>query len=212
MNCLIVSGGQPPSKNLLVNHIKQSALIIAVDGAAALFKRFALVPHVLIGDFDSVDDATVQHIEAKGAKIVRLVPEKNETDTQAAIDWAIDAGASQIVLLGATGKRMDHTLGNIAMLLRAYRAGVSCRIIDSKNELFIAGDEYDLYGRTGQTISILPLESDIHVTATNLKYPLENLALCSDASRGISNIIQKSPAHLSISGGLALIVKILGKA
>ena len=137
MNCLIVSGGQPPSKALLFRHFKQSVLIIAVDGAAALFKRYALVPHVLIGDFDSIDEVTVSSLAGEGVKIARLEPEKNETDTQAALDYAIDAGASQIVLLGATGRRMDHALGNIAMLTRAHRAGVICRIVDSQNEIFI---------------------------------------------------------------------------
>jgi len=212
MRCLIIAGGNPPANALLQTQLKHASYVIGVDGAAAFLRRLAVVPDVLIGDFDSADMACVERLERAGARIIRLPQEKNETDTEGAVCHAIDAGADDIVLLGATGKRTDHTLANLSMLIRSERAGVRCRIMDGYNELRAVSGEYDLYGRVGQTVSILPLTADIRVNATNLKYPLENLLLCMDATRGISNIIEKSPAHLSISGGFALVAKIFGKA
>lgn len=212
MNCLIVSGGARPDAALLRRHLKNAAFVIAVDGAAAFFERHSIVPHILIGDFDSADPACVMRLEQAGARVVRLEPEKNETDTEAAIDHALSMGADDIVLLGWAGKRMDHTLANISMLVRAERAGARCRLIDRYNELRAVRGEYELCGRAGQTISILPLTDSIRVSATNLKYPLENLELCADSSRGVSNVLEKSRAHLSVSGGFALVAKIFGKA
>ena len=211
MKCLIVTAGAPPERELLLEHLIEVGLVIGVDGAADTLVQYSIVPDILIGDFDSAQSSSVSEIEAKGARLVRLPVHKNETDTEAALELALSMGAKDIVILGALGLRMDHTLGNLAMLIKAERAGVRCRIIDEVHEMTAARGDYDLNGLPGQTVSILPLAGDITVTATNLLYPLENLLLRCDAARGISNIFVKSPAHLSISGGYALIIKISGK-
>lgn len=208
MKCVIVSGGEPPRKIDLVTHTKDAALVIAVDGAADLFDRWGLTPHCIVGDMDTADSNSVSRLKDLGAAVFKLPKEKNETDTQAAFEYALNAGADDIVMLGATGRRFDHAMGNVAMLVRAARVGAACRIIDDVNEMWAATGEHDIIGRIGQTVSILPLTGDLTVTATNLLYPLENLKLGVDASRGISNVFVKSPAHLCISGGYALIVKI----
>ena len=211
MNCLIVSGGSPPSEQLLKQHITGASLVIAADGAANLFKRLHMLPHVLIGDFDSAEKPSVQALEQMGAAIIRLKREKNETDTQAAVDYAIEAGVSCITLLGATGMRTDHLLANLSMLVRAERAGVHCRIIDKYNEIFAATGTIELNGHIGQTISIIPLTGDVSVSATNLKYPLDHLELCIGSSRGISNEFLKNTARITVNGGYALIAKIFNQ-
>ncbi len=210
MKCVIVSGGDAPRKSDLNKYLKDAPLLIAVDGAADLFNRWGVIPHYVIGDMDTAASGSLSRLVDGGANAITLQREKNETDTEAAIKFALEAGADDIVMLGATGGRFDHTMGNVAMLVRAARAGARCRIIDKKNEMWAATGEHDVCGCTGQTVSIIPLTGDLTVTATNLEYPLQELKLGVDASRGISNVIMKSPAHLSISGGFALIVKIRG--
>ncbi len=208
MKCVIVSGGDAPGKNDFKKQLKDTALLIAVDGAADLLDRWGVVPHYIIGDMDTAADSSLDRLYESGAAAVKLPREKNETDTQAAVDFALKSGADDIVMLGATGGRFDHAMGNVAMLVRAVRAGARCRILDKTNEMWVAAGEHDVCGHPGQTVSIIPLTGDLIVTATNLEYPLKNLKLGVDASRGISNVILRSPAHLSISGGYALIVKI----
>jgi thiamine pyrophosphokinase len=212
MKCVIVSGGVSPSKADLLKQINDSDIIIAVDGAADLFDRYKLSPHYIIGDIDTADPKSVLKLEMGGSSIIRLQTAKNETDTEAAVNHALKLEASDIVILGATGRRMDHALANLAMLVRAQRAGVRCRIIDKYNEMWVVTGEHRFSGRIGQTVSIHPLTGDLVVNARNLKYPLDNLALRTDSSRGISNVIEKNPVQLSISGGFALIVKIRVKA
>lgn len=212
MKCLIVSGGVSPRKADLLKYIKDADMTIAVDGAADVFDKYALSPHTIIGDIDTANPASVSRLESGGSSIIKLQKAKNETDTEAAMNHALQAGADDIVVLGATGRRMDHTLANIALLVRARRAGVRCRMIDNYNEMWAATGEHSFTGRVGQTVSIHPLTADLIVNAKNLEYPLDNLALRTDSSRGISNIIKKNPVHLSILGGDALIVKIRVKA
>jgi len=212
MKYLIVSGGVSPSKADLFKHIKAADIVIAVDGAADIFDKYALSPDYIVGDIDTADPKSVSRLETGGSSVIKLPRAKNQTDTEAAMNHALEFGAQDIVILGATGRRMDHTLANIAMLVRAARADVCCRIIDKYNEMWAAAGEHRFSGRIGQTVSIHPLTGDLIVNAKNLEYPLDDLALRMDSSRGISNIIKKNPVHLSISGGFALIIKIRGKA
>lgn len=207
MKCVILSGGTPPGPEFLKCHIKTTGLFIGVDGAADFLVQIGITPDVLIGDFDTADPKSVTALERHGVKILRLEPEKNETDTEAAIECAANAGADDIVILGALGGRVDHTLSNIMMLVRADLKGAACRIIDEQCEMFVSDKTFTLSGRTGQVISILPLTGEVCVNAKGLKYPLQNLVLKWGSSRGISNVMQSSSASISISGGYALIVK-----
>ena len=208
MKCLIITAGAQPSAELIAAHRKDADMVIGVDGAADTLIRYVLWPHMLVGDFDSADRADVERIEAAGAKLVRLSPKKNETDTEIAVNLALEAGADDIVILGALGLRLDHTLGNLAMLIKAHRHGVRCRIIDELHEITAAHGECELHGRVGQTVSLLPMAGDATVTATGLVYPLDGLVLRSDAARGISNIIAETPVRLFVSGGYVLVIKI----
>jgi len=212
MKWLVVTGGQTPDRVLLRDQVRRAQCVIAADGAAEQLLNEGITPNVLIGDFDTASPQSVSTLSDRGTQIVRLPVHKNMTDTEAAVDFALDAGADEITILGALGTRVDHTLSNINMLLRAYRRGVSCRILDEINELTVTADEYELHGYPGQTVSILPLTGDLMVTARGLEYPLEKLLLPFSSSRGVSNRMQGTSAHLSISGGIALIVKLLKNA
>ena len=212
MKWLVVTGGAEPGYALLYAHAKAAQRIIAADGAAELLLLHGITPDVLIGDFDTASGESISTLAGKGAKIVRLPEHKNMTDTEAAVDYALDEGADDITILGALGTRVDHTLSNIGMLLRAYKRGVACRIFDEINELTVAAGEYDLFGSPGQTVSILPLTDDLTVTAIGMEYPLEQLSLPFGSSRGVSNRMKTDSAHLSISGGIALIAWVLKEA
>ena len=206
MKFVIVTGGTPPSKKLLGSHMKDADTLIGVDGAADVLCGFGALADVLIGDFDTATEQSVRIHREKGGKILRLTAKKNVTDTQAAVDYAIENGASHIVILGALGTRADHTQSNIMLLLRAHAANADARIIDDNNELLVCNASITLSGTPGQTISILPLTGNVRVTATNLYYPLENLPLEFGSSRGISNVMTNNTALITVSGAYALIV------
>lgn len=210
MPFLIVTGGDPPEYELLHSYFKLSSFVIGVDGTADLFCQTKLIPDVLIGDFDTASPAYVSVLEKSGVKIIRLKPEKDETDTEAAVNYAISMGAEEIIILGALGKRIDHTIANIMMLVRADMSGAKCRIIDKSTELIVTNKNMQIDGFPGLTVSIMPLTSEVTVNAVGLKYPLKGLKLGWGSSRGISNIMLGNMAELEIIGGYALITKYTG--
>lgn len=206
MKCLIVSGGDAPSKNLIEQHLKDCDFYIGVDGGADLLSSYNLSADYIIGDFDTAKSINILKQQNGGAEIVRLNPRKNQTDTEAAVDLALTKGADEIVLLGALGSRQDHSLANIALLKYALDKRVSAKIVDENNELFVCKDNITLSAPIGQTISILPLYQNITVSAKGLEYPLKNLKINFGQSRGISNIISKSKVTITIKHGTALII------
>lgn len=212
MKYLILSGGTPPSKSELMPYITEADMVIGVDGAADVLCQYDIVPNVLIGDFDTANVQSVEELKEQGAKVVRLSPRKNETDTEAAVNYAISHNASKITIFGALGSRVDHSLSNITMLVRAHTAGVPARIIDEYNELQVENQHLVLQGTPGQTVSILPLTGNLHVSATNLVYPLNELELNFGSSRGVSNVMADSDATINIKGGYALIIKTTDEA
>lgn len=212
MKYLILSGGTPPSKSELMPYITEADMVIGVDGAADVLCQYDIVPNVLIGDFDTANVQSVEELKKQGVKVVRLSPRKNETDTEAAVNYAISHNASKITMFGALGSRVDHSLSNIMMLVRAHTAGVPARIIDEYNELQVENQHLILQGTPGQTVSILPLTGNLHVSATNLVYPLNELELNFGSSRGVSNVMADSDATINIKGGYALIIKTTDEA
>ena len=207
MKAVILTGGSPPEKPELARHLEGASLLIGVDGAADVLYRYGITPDVLVGDFDTADLTYVNALEKRGASVIRLAVEKNQTDTEAALLHALGCGADDIVMLGAIGTRFDHTLSNVQLLIKADKAGARCRIIDNVNEMFAACGDINVHGTPGQTMSILPLCEEICVNAEGVKYPLDALILKPEISRGISNIMERETVRIHISGGYALIVK-----
>ena len=99
---------------------RKDAAVYAVDGGLAVCHEAGVFPEYLVGDFDTVSEALVAQYETK-CKTLRHQPEKDATDTELAIDAALEAGTEELVLLGATGSRMDHTMANVHMLYHVNR-------------------------------------------------------------------------------------------
>lgn len=206
MKCVIISGGSPPSEKLIKQQLCDADMVIGVDGAADLLTKCEITADIIIGDFDTAKKVNVLEQQNNGAEVIRLRVDKNETDTEAAVNIAIERGAKNITLLGAMGSRVDHSLANISMLKPIQQNGAFGKILDENTEMFVCDTEVTLKANVGQTISILPFSGNIIVTASGLKYPLKELALPFGTSRGVSNIIEKSSVNIRVTGGYALII------
>lgn len=203
MNMLIVANGAPPSAKLFTKRYKQADYVIAADGGLAVFGDAA--PNLIVGDMDSAGKASLEKYRRMGSELLVAPVEKNETDSMLALDEAIRRGAKRITMLGATGMRLDHTLSNLAMLKRAMQKGVALTIEDDEQVITIGRGEFDITGKKGQTVSILPMNASAHVTATGLYYPLENLLLANNKARGVSNVFLGGSAHISTKQPVILI-------
>jgi len=206
MKALIIANGKKPPQSLFLEHVKDAALILAVDGAAAVAREYRIRPDALIGDLDSVSEEDLAYIEEQGVPVIRLKREKDDTDTVAAFDEALRRGADEITILGALGHRFDHSYANVMLLVRALKRGIKAVITDGHNTLFAAAGEVVLHGRRGDIVSVLPLSEGMSADAScGLKYPLQNLPLPLDYPVGVSNEMTGDTAGLVIKNGIAVI-------
>ncbi|MCL5046484.1 MAG: thiamine diphosphokinase [Actinobacteria bacterium] len=112
--------------------IRDDDWIICADGGAGHALKMGLSPDVLIGDFDSLDGDIVEEISRAGAEVLRVPTEKDQTDTQLALDLALSRGAREILVLGAIGDRLDHTMANILLLPKLAVHGANVTMVDEK--------------------------------------------------------------------------------
>ncbi len=210
IKAVIVLGGDEPGTEFLREQLSQADVIVAADGGAQALVHIGVLPHVLLGDMDSLDEGLARKLEQAGVPVLRCAPEKDFTDGQLAVDWALDKGATDIALLGALGGRLDHLLGNVALLLRTARRGAHCEMRDERTRAWAATGLTDIQGDVGDTVSLLPLAGDASARyLSGLQYGTqEPLALPADMPIGVSNVLIAQRAKVDIKGwALVVVVK-----
>ena len=135
---VIVSGGMI-QKDFALDFIKRlkkerkekKLILMAADRGLDFFKETGLVPDIVDGDFDSVSGNGKKYLESLSeTEIIKLQSEKDDTDTQSAVNLAIKKGAKSILILGATGGRLDHFLGNLGLLTLGRLKNVEIAMAD----------------------------------------------------------------------------------
>lgn len=208
---VIVSGGDVADIRFYRRLIGPDDFIICADKGANNAARIGVWPDVLIGDFDSIEPSLFEEFKNAGVKIVSHPAEKDETDTQLALDYAIPLKPKEIILTGALGKRPDHSLANIFLLLRADEAGIKCSIADSRGEIYLVGKSLTIKGCPGDLVTLLPLGKAEGVNLSGFKYPLRNGVLdYRNPSLGVSNELAEDEGHISVDKGVVLVFKIGG--
>lgn len=188
--------------------LQRADLVIAADGGANALAALPFTPHVVIGDLDSLADATLQQLEAQQIEILRHPAEKDETDMELALLLAVQRGAHQISVLGAFGGRWDQTLANVSLLAMPELADCDVRLLDTTQQAFLVRDAADLPGKRGDIVSLLPLAGPAQgVTTRGLYYPLHNSTLEYEHARGVSNVLIEPPGQVSLDAGMLLIIQ-----
>jgi thiamine pyrophosphokinase len=208
MHVVIFAGGTLRSGKAVDAAIASADLVIAADSGAATALDYGCTPKILVGDFDSLDAVPLQQLQAQGSQVIRAAVEKNETDTELAIQIAIEQGASTITLLGALGgARFDHTMANI--LLLAGIETVPVRIVDGPAVCWLlrGPGSTTINGQADDLLSLLPLTSEATgVHTAGLYYPLQGETLRFGRPRGVSNVLIQEQAIVSLDSGLLLII------
>ncbi len=207
MKVLIVGGGPLEIDQLNRELAERPDLIIAADSGGKYLREIGCLPHILMGDFDSLDDEIVKEMGNAGVELISYPIAKDQTDLELALDLALAQRATTIRILGGMGERLDHTLGNIGLLLKAYQQGVAAYLIDSKQEAMVIGRGVELKARPGWGVSLIPLTLTVSgVTTTGLKFPLTNAELYLHETRGIHNEYIGETAVISLKEGLLLLI------
>jgi thiamine pyrophosphokinase len=209
MHAVIFAGGTIHAGEPVSRTIASADLIIAADGGAANALAFGCTPSIIVGDLDSLDPALLEQFEQQADKqIIRLPVEKDETDTEIAIQVALNHHADTITLLGGLGgQRFDHSIANIFLLVGF--AGINLRLVDGMSTCWLLSGpgQANITGHKRDLLSLFPLERDaLNVHTTNLYYPLRNEPLRFGKPRGISNQLTDEQAEVSLDAGLLLII------
>lgn len=211
---IIVSGGGSADAAFFKSQVgkRDDCLIIGCDGGSCHLKSWGIKPDVIIGDMDSIDAGLLARYDSEKIKIIKYPAEKDFTDTELALDYALEVKPEKIYIWCALGGRMDHTLSNIFLLFKGQEKGIQTVLIDPFCEIFLADQETHFTGDTGKTVSLLSLSPEVTgITLSGFQYPLKNENLKIGESRGISNRIRDNEACIRIANGRLLIIKYRNK-
>jgi thiamine pyrophosphokinase len=164
-----------------------------------------------VGDGDSLGAEAVEQLRADGIEVRLVSADKDESDTEIAVTTAVELGATRLTVLGAFGgRRFDHALANVALLALPTLAGRPTALLDERTRvrLLTGPDDLDLGGAVGDTVSLLPLGSDVHgVVTSGLRYPLRGETLRAGPARGLSNVRLEPTARVGVRSGRLLVVE-----
>ena len=185
--------------------------IIAGDRGVEALYQLKIVPNHIVGDFDSVSPKILEFYKNQSQIIFHTYhPEKDNTDTDIALKLAIGLKSSEITIMGALGRRMDHAIANIHILKDALETNIPCQILDEHNRIYLINKEITLEKNRvyGKYISLIPLTSEVKdLTLTGFKYPLNNYDLPIGTSLGVSNEIVENIAQIKMKKGILIVIE-----
>lgn len=204
MRAIIYTGGHINAKNINLMP-EEGDLVIAADSGYENAKALGVVPSVAVGDFDSSAEPT-----DKGVEIIRLKREKDATDTQVALELALERGADEIIIIGGLDGRLDHTAANLAMLEYLYKRNIRRAYIEDgyNRARFIKNDSALLLRDKYKYFSVVAVDEKlVGVEIKGAKYPLKNAKIFRHNQFAVSNEIDGNCAFIAIKRGSAYIIE-----
>ena len=207
MKALIISGGKEPSKDLLFKQLEGADIIIGADKGCEVLHKYDIVPDYILGDFDSVNEDIITSMESRTKKKLKFKREKDYTDTEIAYNLAVEKGAKDIILLGATGTRYDHSLSNFGLMLRGLIKSINVKIIDDNNFIFLTDKPITLKGDNGDTISFQAYCDEVkNFNIFGAKYELNNFNLKLGDSITTSNEFLNQDIKITFDSGIIMVL------
>jgi thiamine pyrophosphokinase len=202
---LIIANGESPKKLRLQSLVREATIVICADGGANIAMKAGITPDAIVGDLDS--------IHAEVLVKFRRVPTHEDrddetTDLEKAIRWAIKAKIDHITVVGATGKRMDHSVGNLGVMAKYFPDAV-IRFVDDAGEISYIGREITFEAKKGQVVSLIPLSRCEGIITKGLRYVLEGETLELGVREGTSNVVEQSPVNIKVKKGHLLLFKLI---
>ena len=189
---VIVGNGEFPAHQIPLNHLKNAGTIICADGGADQLISYNLTPNAIIGDMDSTK---LRKDDFKGAWISS--PNQNRTDLQKTLDWCIANNLNDVIILGAMGKREDHSLGNLHALAE-YSSKIDITFVSNFAVIYSFKGKRTFSSLKGQQISIVAIENVKFISTVGLKYELNNEPF-PPACNGISNEAENDEFSINTS-------------
>jgi len=208
MTAIIVCSGSIEDYAHIKKYFEKADLIICADGGSRHLRKLRVLPHVLVGDLDSITEKEYDLLSDAGVEVVKFPVEKDATDTQLAVKLAMERGCEKVILLGATGARLDHTMANVFLLKMLLEAGKKGIIADEHNEIEMINKSISLPREKDVKVTLLPVCGNVSgVTTKGLYYPLDNATLEFGTTWGVSNEFSEDTATVTIESGFLLVIR-----
>ena len=180
-NVSVILNGQMPTDDTIINQITNSDYIIAVDGSANKLFDLEIIPDVIIGDLDSL-----QNIKNKDIELVET-PDQNKTDFRKTLEWCIEKNILNISIFGISGESEDHFLGNY-YTLSDFGEKISWKAFTDFSVISPCVGNKKFESFKGQKVSLFCMKGSSTVNSENLEYPLQTYHLkpSDDAVRNLS--------------------------
>lgn len=193
------------------------AIVVAADGGARHASSLGLRIDRWVGDGDSILPADLEELRSRGIPIDLVAADKDESDTELAIDAAIAAGADAVMVLGAFGgRRLDHAIANMTLLAHRSLGSRPAVLLDGSARIRLVrapapdGSQVvqPLPGRIGDLVSLIPFGRDAEgVRTEGLHYPLRGETLLLGSARGLSNVRRATDAVVALERGALLVIE-----
>ena len=202
--CVIAGGADIADHERIRRLLEEDDFMIYCDSGLKHMKGLMRKPGLIVGDFDSAEDP---HMDVE---TITLPCEKDDTDTVFAVKEAVKRGYDDILLIGVCGGRLDHTLGNISILLYLDSLGKKGRILDDYSEMELVSDREVTIDDRYSFFSLINISGCAEgVTIRNAKYPLEDAVITTQYQYGISNeVLKGKKATVSVKKGNLLLIKV----
>ena len=219
IDTVIISGGNIQDgfalgflKKRIEEGQRESLALVAADKGMEWFMRNReFTPDLAVGDFDSLSEEGEAYMESlKDLEIVRLKPEKDDSDTQSDVNHMISEGAKEILIFGATGTRLDHVLANLGLLSMGKEQGVQIVLADQWNYITLveSGTVLKKEEQFGKYVSFFSVGGDVAgLSLKGFKYPLNRYHLTvADSGLTVSNEITEETAEITYDSGQLLMI------
>jgi thiamine pyrophosphokinase len=213
---IILSNGIIEDPSIIRERLKDwtDAIVIAADGGYLHAEILNLELHSIVGDLDSISHKMGSSFFEQGLHIQSHPPEKDETDLELALLYALSEKVEEILILGAIGGRLDMTLSNLLLMSIPRFERVRVEIwYSTQTAWFIRPPGDEVQGAPGDTLSLIPFTEIVKgITTSGLSYPLNNENLKAGPSRGLSNVLTDSTAGIELQEGILLAIHTPGHA
>lgn len=201
MTTLLLCNGEPPGRRLIRRMRKQADRLVAADGGANAARALGIRPDLILGDLDSVTPHTRRVF--RDVPTVRVARQDN-TDLEKVLDRCVEDGDGRVIIAGATGRRIDMTLANLAVCWH-YVGALDIRIVGEDWFAVPVTGAWSFTAPPGTTVSLIPYGRCTGVTLRGLRYPLIDGTLA-PGDVAVSNVMRGERCRVEVGRGRVLVI------
>lgn len=204
---LITAGGDLTGKEVFLEEFNKSEISIAADSGIRFFYEYEKIPSVVLGDFDSISEKGKDYIRKHKIEMFTYPTEKDSTDLEIGIHYLVDRGCKDIRILGALGDRIDHSLGNLLLMVRFFEEGIRIVLKNDLMKIQIIDGRIEIR-KNYKFVSVLPISSDkVTISMKGFYYPLDHRKMSRGSTLGISNYLIEEIGEIEVSNGKVFLIE-----